>query len=76
MWTNLEQDESRGELGGGGAYLHTLHTKCEKECNLHVNGGMISKILYHTLAYYCYCVKFIKVAYLNKIDRKAKRDRV
>ena len=42
VWTNLEEE---------GAYPHTLHTKGEKVCNLHVNGGMISQKLYHTQAY-------------------------
>ena len=33
----------QGVGGGGGCEnLHTLQTKCEKECNLHVNEGMIS----------------------------------
>ena len=42
MRTNVEEE---------GAYSHTLHTKGEKECNVHVNGGMIGQKLYHTLAY-------------------------
>ena len=42
MWTNLEEE---------GACPQTLHTKGEKECNLHVNGGMIRQNLYHTQAY-------------------------
>ena len=40
---------------GGGAYPHTLQTKGEKQCNLHVNGGKISQKIYHTQAYECMC---------------------
>ena len=43
MGLNVEADVSRGGMGGGGN-LHTLHTKCEKQCNLHVNERMQSQI--------------------------------
>ena len=41
---NVEADVSRGGMGGGGGNLHTLHTKCEKQWNLHIKRGMISQI--------------------------------
>ena len=34
VWTNLEEEV---------AHPHTLHTKGEKECILHVIGGMIGQ---------------------------------
>ena len=51
VWTNLEEEV---------AHQHTLHTKCEKQCNLHVTGSMIGRKLYHTQAYECLCVRILR----------------
>ena len=49
MGLNVEADVSRGDMGGGNP--HTLHTKCEKQCNLHIKRGMLCQIQTHTQAY-------------------------
>ena len=43
------------EHGGGGGNPHTLHTKCEKQCNLHIKRGMPCQIQAHTQAYGSMC---------------------
>ena len=50
MGLNVEADVSRGSMGGGGN-PDTLHTKFEKQCNLHIKRGMPCQIQTHTRAY-------------------------